>query len=250
MLHELLAVEGDLEGVFKKIIEETKATFKNKPAHFLGSHRKLEMFADDDKVEYPEEHKAIDETVNAKLAYTAKPIKRYFDAILQKEATNQEAKADLVVDGKVLAEGLPATFLLGMESRLKIVRSIYTEIPTLDPGIEWEEDKSKGKDIFKTKFPEEKLKTAQTVQHKVLYDATKEHPAQIERWQEVVNTGKFIKQTWSGMISPYEKSMYLERIDKLIRAVKKARQKANTAEVVKLNIGETLFNYIHLKGTN
>lgn len=244
MLHELLAVEGDLEGTFKKIVEETKSTFKNKPAHFLGSHRKLEMFADDDKTEYPEEHKAIDETVGSKLEYTAKPIKRYFDAVLQKEATNQTAKADLVVDGKVLAEGLPATFLLGLESRLKIVRSIYNEIPTLDPGIEWEKDEAKGKGIFKTKYPEEKLKTAQTIQHKVLYEATKEHPAQLERWQEALNVGKFIKQTWSGMISPYDKSMYLERIDKLIRAVKKARQKANTAEVVKLKIGDTLFNFI------
>ena len=47
------------------------------------------------------------------------------------------------------------------------------------------------------------------------------------------------------MISPAEKSAILGRLDKLTRAVKKARQKANTAEVTKVTIGEELFKYIH-----
>ena len=46
------------------------------------------------------------------------------------------------------------------------------------------------------------------------------------------------------MISPSEKSVLLSRIDKLIMAVKQARQRANTQEVVKTTIGKEIFNYI------
>ncbi len=245
VLHELLAVEGDLEGIWKKIIEETKKTFKDKEAHFFGFHRKLEVFDENDKTQYPEEYKEMDTTVKKKLGYVQGHVVRYFDAVLQKERTNQDAKADLIVDGTTLAKDIPATFLLGLETRLKMLRSVYEVIPTLPPGIKWVKDESKGDDVYIVEKPEEKLKTAKTFQHKVLYDATKEHPAQIERWEETVNVGKFIKVHWAGMLTPAEKSAIMGRLDKLIRATKKARQRANTTEIVKLNIGKELFNYIN-----
>lgn len=244
VLHELLAVEGDLEGAHKKILEETKNTFMKKPDHFMGIYRKLEMFVDDG-ISYPESHKKIDATVGSKLAHMQKTEVRYYDAILAKESTNQAAVADLVVDGVTIGKGLPATFLLGMENRLKHLRAAYETIPTLQPGIHWIKDEGEGKGVYRTEKPDEKLKTETVVEPIVLYEATKEHPAQIKEVSKTNNVGKYVTTTWCGMISPAEKSVLLGRVDKLIRAFKKARQRANTTEVVKRSIGKEIFAYIN-----
>ena len=246
VLHELLAVEGDLDGAHKKILEETRVTFTKKSDHFMGQHRKLEMFIEDG-INYPEEYKAIDTTVHKKLGHMKKTEIRYFDAMLQKEATNQTAFADLVVDGVTIGLSLPATFLLGMETRLKHLRSAYEVIPTLQPGIEWEKDAAQGQDIYKMAKPIEKLKTETIIEPVVLYEATKDHPAQVKEISRVNTVGKYIITGWSGMITPAEKSALLEKIDKLIRAFKQARQRANTTEVKKMSIGKELFAYIDSK---
>lgn len=246
VLHELLAVEGDLDGAHKKILNETKTTFTKKSDHFMGQHRKLEMFVEDG-INYPEEHKAIDTTVQEKLDHMKKTEIRYFDAMLQKEATNQKAVSDLIIDGVVVGSDLPATFLLGMETRLKHLRSVYEVIPTLQPGIEWEKDATQGDNIYKTSKPAEKLKTETIIEPVVLYEATKEHPAQVKEVSKVNTVGKYVSTTWSGMITPAEKSALIGKIDKLIRAFKQARQRANTTEVVKKSIGKELFAYIDSK---
>jgi len=246
VLHELLAVEGDLDGAHKKILDETRVIFTKKADHFMGQHRKLEMFIEDG-ISYPEEHKAIDATVQSKLDYMKKTEVRYFDAMLQKEATNQNAVSDLVVDGVVLGSDLPATFLLGMETRMKHLRAAYEAIPTLQPGIEWEKDPSTGEHVYKTVRPSEKLKTETTVEPVVMYEATKEHPAQVKEASKTITVGKYSTTSWSGMITPAEKSVLLGKIDKLIRAFKQARQRANTTEVVKKSIGEAIFDYINSK---
>lgn len=244
VLHELLAVEGDLEGAHKKILEETKNTFSKKAEHFMGQLRKTEMFVEDG-IDYPESYKKIDTTVSAKLSHMEKTEVRYFDALLGKEATNQAAVADLVVDGVTLGTSLPATFLLGMENRLKHLRAVYEAIPTLQPGYNWIPDEQEGKGVYRVDRPDEKLVTKTVIEPVVLYQATKEHPAQVKEVSKTHNVGKYVTTTWSGMISPAEKSVLLGRIDKLIRAFKKARQRANTTEVVNRSIGKELFAYIN-----
>lgn len=244
VLHELLAVEGDLEGTHKKIIEETKNTFKKKVEHFFGRHRKLEMFTDDN-IDYPEEFKKLDSTVQQKLDYMMGAEVRYFNALLEKEGTNQVATADLVVEGVTIGSDLPATFLLGMETRLKHLRAVYEAIPTLQPGVSWVKDETLGEGVYKIENPETQLKTETVVEPVVLYDATKEHPAQIKEVSKTRNVGKYVTIIWSGMITPAEKSALLGRIDKLIRAFKQARQRANTTEVVKRTIGKEIFDFIN-----
>lgn len=249
-LHELLAVEGDLEGTFKSILKETEHAFSKKPGLFFGYNKRLEMFSEfesaNQNLSTPEEHQEITTTVSDKMDYVSTHVIRYFDALLQKEATNQEAKADLIIDDKTIAKDLPATFLLGMESRLKKLRDVLQAIPTLPPGKRWLPDENKGRNIYICPDNEEKFKTARTVKHKVLYEATQHHPAQIERWEETENVGKYVTVHWSGMISVSKKSDILARIDKLIQATKKARQRANMAEVKKATIGKQIFEYLQI----
>jgi hypothetical protein len=252
-LHEVLAVEADLEGKFKRSCDEAKKTFKDRPAHFIGSVRELTMFSDDG-IDYPSEQQEMATTVHDKLAYIKKDISAYINALCQKESTNQKATAKIVIDGIELTGELPATFLLGMESRLKYIRSVYETIPTLPVNIHWEKDESAGDNIFVTKYPEEKLKTARTFKSKVLVPAQfpkdgergDSLPAQIEKWEEVENVGKFVKTIWSGMLPSSEKSKILGRIDDLIRAVKQARQRANATEVQRCGgLGNLFMDYIN-----
>lgn len=243
VLHELLSVEADLEAERRTKHDKISADFESKPAQFLGQHRKLEMFHEDG-IEYPEDIKKLDATVADKLVELKVVETRYFDALLQKEATNQEAVADLIVDGNTIAEKLPATFLLGMEKRLKVLKATYSKAPTLQLGIDWVEDKTIGKNIFKTANPVEKLKTESVVEPVVMYEATKEHPAQIKEVTKTQNVGKYVQTTWSGMLPESKKKITLARIEALIRACKQARQRANTTKIINKSIGDKLFSYI------
>lgn len=246
-LHELLAVEGELEKTYVQILKETINTFLKKANLFIGFHKRLEVFNEKDaeKLMVPDEQQRLEETVHGKLSYMAEHSIRYFDAVLQKECTNQLAKADLFIDDLIIAKDLPATFLLGLEKRLKSLRNVYLSIPTLQPGKKWIQDIDAGDHIYKDAQPNIRYKTAKTFQHKVLYAATEHHPAQVEHWEETENVGKYILTTWCGMISPAEKSMILGRIDKLIQATKKARQRANTTKVEKRTIVKEIFDYIN-----
>lgn len=244
-LHELLAVEGDLEGAFKKILAESAAAFTKKVSElFYGAIRTLRLFDDEAQVTEPE-HKHMTTTVKKRLDYQQEHVIRYLDAVLQKEATNQEAKADLVVDGVTIMAGLPATFLLGLESKLKKLREVYEAIPTLQAGVKWELDPNRGDDVYRTAHPDETFKTKKTMKPVVLYEATKQHPAQVKEVPEDVNVGKYTTEKWTGVLSPADKSALIGRLDKLIRAAKKARQRANTTEVVEISVGKEIFDFLN-----
>jgi len=247
-LHELLAVDRDLANAARIVVEEATNTFTKKTDHFLGNIKTLELFDEARKQEESgfAEEKNITTTVNQKLDYVAESLIRYVDVLAQKEKTNQEAKADIILeDGTIFLKDMPATMLLSLENYLEKWRLMYHSIPTLQPGVDWELDATQGEGVYKSAKPEIRNKTEKVIRHKVLYDATDKHPAQIEKWTEDAPIGRFINVRWSGMISPAEKSKILGRIDSLIAAVKKSRMRANTQEVVKVSVGKRIFDYIN-----
>ena len=242
-LHELLAVEGDLEGEKTKILEEAKVSFTKKPELFTGFNKGLRMFDDSRSNENAEESRKVDSTIKEKLEYVKTSVVRYWDACLQKEATNQLAKSDIEVNGVTIAKDVPATFLLKLESELKKYREILETVPTHASGHEWTASPDLGEGIYSAK-KDDSFKTEKKPVHKVLYEATDKHPAQIEKWTEDVKVGKYEHRLFSGMVSPAEKSLMIGKVDKLLRAVKQARQRANTQEVDKRTIGEEVFAYL------
>lgn len=246
-LFEILTVEADVENKVKTIMQEAMTTFQKRSEHFVGSIRTLKMFDDGRQNEEAgfEERKDLVTTVQKKLDYTWESIIKYYDVIAQKEVGNQNTHADVIIDGKTLLTGMPATLLLGLESRLKKVREMYLTIPTLAPGTEWVPDESIGEGVFRAKFPEIRHRTEKTVEHKIIVQPTKEHPAQVEKWTSSVPVGNFTTDRWCGMISPAKKSQLLDRIDTLIEAVKQARQRANEVQLENVKVGEIIKNFIH-----
>lgn len=246
-LHEILAVESGLQTAAKKINEETIKTFGKKDEHFVESVRTVTHFAEEDQKLDTSESKAMVTTVFDKLLYTTGPNVRALDAYLQKEATNQKAFADIVVDDKIIATSVPATVLLGLETKLAELRTVYEAIPTLAPGPTWVEDRTRRAHggIYGSEHADVTFRTRKTVKPIILSPATKEHPAQVNAIQEDMPVAKITTHHWSGMLTSAQKSDLLGRIDKLLRAVKRARQRANATEVVAGKIGGVLFAFIH-----
>lgn len=244
-LHQILAVESDAEGVVKQVLPEAKHTFHAKPDHFLGYNKEWRMLDEEKQAEAPPpERKELVTTVHEKLDYLARALTEYWDLVLTKEAANQDARADVIIGGITIGMDLPATFLLGMESKLKQLREVLKEIPTLAPGQEWYLNADRGQHVYQAAHAEHTQKTKKVPVHKVLVDPTKEHPAQIEKWHEDQVVATSTKTIWSGMLTPAEKSEMLSRLDKLLQAVKQARQAANMQEAPKQSIGTKMMSYI------
>lgn len=240
-LHEVLAVEGSLKSMSEKMIAEASETFTKKRGHFLGQHRSYEVI-EEGSLKYGDESKKLETTVKQKLDYVKNHLIKSFDSTFQKETTNLGATADIEIDGKVLASGVPAVYLLHLETKLKEFRMMYGCIPTLDPGKEWKADETQ-ENVYVSSDAEQ-YRTEKVVKPLMLAPATKEHPAQVDKISMDKIVGKWKTKNWSGALSPLQKSTLLNKIDALIRGVKKARMRANDTEVKKVEIGKILMDYI------
>ncbi len=244
LLHELLAVEGDLRSTKERTRDETVREFTSNSPCFLGAVKKLLMFDEGRAQEEQEIKVEVAATVQEKINSITDTFTRYWDLRLQKEVANQAATADVIINGKTIFYGVPVTFLLNMEEELRQVKKVYSVMPTLKPGVAWEPDTNKGRGIYKAVNASETLKTEKTIQHKVIVQATDKFPAQVEKWNEDRPIGKYITSNWSGMISESDKASLLSRIDTLLASFKKARQRANCTETSPVAIGKVVFNYI------
>lgn len=251
-LHEILAVEKGLETTARTVNEEAIKTFGKRDEHFIGSVSERKFFDDASQHLNVTEYKALVTSVPDKLLYLVRPNVRVIDAVATKDATNQVATANLVVeddDGKevVIAESVPGTTLLGLETRLAELRKVYEAIPTLAPGPTWVEDREQraGGGVYVTQHPETRFNSRRVTKAVELSPATKEHPAQVKAIEEDVVVAKTEVRLWSGMMTVADKSDLLGRLDKLLRAVKRARQRANSTEVKRLQVGAKLFAFLH-----
>jgi hypothetical protein len=219
-LHEVLAVDKDLEQVVSKVVAEAVITFTKKTDHFTGHVRTLRMFDEARKQEEAGqgEVKELTTTVPEKLKYVTEHVVRHYDALAQKEATNQLAKASIILpDGSTLLADVPATLLLGLENKLARLRELYDSIPTLQPGVEWELDPQAAfKGVYKATHDEVGLKTEKDFNYRILVQPTDKHPAQIEKWNIDKPVGEYTRKRTSGMLTPKAKSDLLGRLDDLI----------------------------------
>lgn len=240
-LHELLAVEPDLRSAYDQARARLISTFQGKSQWFNGQMRRYAPLAEEGEP-FPDETEDITERVKEQLLSLVRSAMQYFDAVLQKERTNQAAVANLIVDGDVLVEGVPATVLLGLETKLRQVREVYREIPTLDPAERWELDGGLG--VYRTG---EKLtyRTKKLPRRFVKYEATAEHPAQVDVFTEDMRVGSWTTTRFSAMLPMTDKVELLKRCDDLIQAVKQARQRANDIEVRYEWIGQKLMDHIN-----
>jgi len=234
-----LASETETKGLYEKMRLETLKVFKGGDL-FNGLVKTYVPLAEGTMV-LPGEKKEVVTTVMKRLQWHRKSVADRLDYELTRDAGNQVAKADLVIDGKTVAKDLPVTFLLAAEDRMRAEREILDATPTLDLSRTWEPT---GDGQFKhgpTFINREEKKTSPVV----LYPATKEFPAQVKEVTDVKVIGKFETITFSGAIHPGRKAALIERLDKVIAALKDARMRANDTLIDDKKIGDVLFDYIY-----
>lgn len=245
-MHELLAAETNVNAVYNAMLEETFKVLE-KPEHFTRVTATKEHFNTDEAHLNVTETKDMVTTVSDRLNYFfGRPFINMVDTSLQKDATNQVAKADLIVDGQTLLTAIPATALLAWESKFDALRRVLLKVPTLPSGPLWEEDDQEN-GLWRTAEPQVSFTTRKTMKPVELSPATKEHPAQVDKVFEDVPIAKVTKTTWSGMWTSKQKADALARLDALLIAIKKARQRANRTDVLKPKAGKVLADFI-LKG--
>lgn len=244
-LHELLAVEGNLANQATKTRTELMATFEKKRHLFEEKRVTYTPHAEGSKPT-TEEQLDIQSSVGSEIEWISKILAKALDASHHIDIANTLAKADVVdEEQQTILKDVPATSLLQLEKRLQEVHALILSIPTLDPAKGFQPDVDRPAGTFKAREVT-KTRTKKTARPMVLYEATKEHPAQVKEIVEDLPVGDILQQEWSSLITPATKSDLLERCDMLTRAVKRARAKANEQEIdVKNNkIGQKLLDYI------
>jgi uncharacterized FlaG/YvyC family protein len=244
-LHELLAAYDSTTGQTTKVRGELATTFEKKPHLFEGRKKTFRPLAEDGEV-VVEDQQEIQSTIAAEIKWISKYLAQAVDAAYQIDLANTTAKADVVDEnGKNLLTDIPTTTLLQLAKRVAEWKDLIAVIPTLDPAKGFTEDPTHGEGHWKARevVKPRKVKTKKVY---VKYEATKEHPAQTELVDEDVPTGTILEQEWSGRITPALKAELLDRVEKLYRAVVKARSKANDYAIEKEDkkIGATLLEYV------
>ena len=240
-LHELLAVEPDLKSEAQRLASKVKALFSEGKGKLIGQIRTYQPLEEGGQ-DFVDEITEMATTVDDELADWEVAFSGWLDAAIQKEITNQETGADVVLDGMTLFENMPATALLNLEAKLVEIRQVFKQIPTNDPTESWSRDVDLGCFVSR---PRTTYKAKKMLRNHVKAEATKEHPAQVEVYTEDIRVGTWTTIIHSGMVTPVEKQNRLKRIDLLIRAVKQARQRANSIEITDVHLGRKLFAYIY-----
>jgi hypothetical protein len=238
-LNQVLAIEkGTKSRVYGEVT--TMNASAQKPALFNG-FAKVYKPKEEEGEQFPPESSRVQMNAREMLQSLSRLLAELCDVTASKDWANCNAKADVVVDGKVLVAKAPATYLLFLEKQLNDVQTFVTNLPTLDPAEEWRFDEQAN--LYKS----DASKTARTKKVQkpiVLYDATKEHPAQTQLITEDVTIGHWDTVKQSAALPVRRRAEVLERIEKLIKAVKFAREEANAQEAPDVRVGDAIFSYL------
>lgn len=238
-LYEVLALEPDLQEKAKEAFATITRLFASGESFIKRIESYRPLLDGEPELQSKETEMAF--TVEALLEEFTRVQGDFMNIALTKENTNADTMADLVVDGKLLAAGLPATALLNLEGRLAEIRKLYEAIPTIDPTGKWEDDASTG---LRKAGPFTKLRFKKVRRSHVLYEHTPEHPAQVEPYSEDVPAYEVDETIWNSKMTIAEKRARIKRIDKLIQETKAARLRANDHEAQRLRVSDKIFGYI------
>jgi hypothetical protein len=229
-LHELLAIEGNYETQMNQMLAQLGDLFTKKRHHFTETSTTFQSLTEGATAEV-ETKSSLQATVAQELERIEPHILKAWGASMQIALTNTKALATITVeDTDITVADVPATALLELEKRLTQLREVLQAIPTLDPAKGFEEDYDHGDGHYRAREVR-KNRTQKKQKPLVKYEATKEHPAQVDVITVDEPVGTILEQEWSGMLTPNNKSRMLARADAVIRAVRAARARANQTEV-------------------
>lgn len=238
-LNQIIAIE---KGIKSRVYSDVGVLHKalQKPDLFSGISKEYQA-KDDEGEALPSEKKRVQLSAADVMRNVARLTTELFDVTARKDFTNMTARADLKVGTETIT-GIPVSYLLFLEKQLTDLRTLVGVIPVLDEGENWTFDDKAG--IYKAD-PIQTHRTKKVQKPLVLYPATAEHPAQTQIVAEDVIAGYWTTIKQSGAMPKTDKEKIADRVEKLLRAVKEARESANVIEEEKTpKVGDLVFGYL------
>ncbi len=239
LLHQVLAVEPGVRVRSDKALTDLHRRL-GKDALLSGLTRNYEP-RDAEGERLPGESSKVQVKADEALTVAAEAFTNIFDVVATKDFGNLEALADVVVDGEVLVEAAPSTYLLWLEKKLADLNTFVNKLPTLDPAKSWTYDSNSG--AFRTDTLQS-TRTKKVPRNHVKAEATDRHPAQVDVYYEDIIVGDWKTVQFSGALPADRVRELLSRVEKVQDAVKAARQEANTVEVEQKKVGSKIFDYV------
>lgn len=238
-LNQIVAVEKGVKAKAQRTLTDAYHTAQR--ATGLAGISRTYKPKDEEGDKLPSESTLVQVKVDEVIDEVITDLSRLFDVTATKDGANAVATADVVVDGTVLVPGATVPFLLFLEKQLVDVRTFVSKLPTLDPAEQWSVDPNTG--TFRTE-PTETVRTKKIPKNWVKAEATDKHPAQVEIFHEDVIVGTWTTVKFSGAVPATRVAELTERVDKLIEAVKFAREEANGYTVSDVKVGLKVLGYI------
>jgi hypothetical protein len=238
-LNQIIAIQAGKKSQAKETLTEAYHLLK-KPELLSGITRTYQP-RDEGGEPQPDERKQVQLKVNELIAKVTADLTEMFDVVATQDWANCQAKADVVVDRRPILQGVPVTHLLFLEKQLVDLRTFIEALPVLDAAEDWEYRAEADSYVSK---PSRSNRTKKVPKNHIKYEATKEHPAQVEMYMEDVWVGTWTTTKFSGAIPAAAKNGMLERVRKLVDAVKSAREEANSIEVKAQKVGASILGYI------
>lgn len=238
-LNQIIAIEkGVKSSSYSKLSEAHKKL--QKPSLLSGLSRTYRP-KDEEGDQLPSESTRVQVKAEEIIHTTSRELSKLFDVVATKDWGNTQAKANVEVDGQVLVENAPVTYLLFLEKQLTDLKTFIEKLPTLDPAEHWEYDEVQ--DCWATP-PVETTRNKKVPRNHVKAEATEHHPAQVEVYQEDVIVGYWKTIKYNGSLPASRVNELLRRVEKLQKAVKYARAEANSMQVEKQKVGDKFFGYL------
>ena len=207
---------------------------------FMGLERVYRPI-DEEGVRKPSEKKIVQNTCEKSIAGFLKTMSDMINYVATMDYGNTKAVARIEIDGEIIADDVPVTHLIFLEKKLIDIITFVQNLPELDISENWAYNENVG---YYVSEPHETTSTSKVLKHKVLYEATKEHPAQIEKFTIDEIVGYWTTTLMSGSISVEQKKEILGKARKLQDAIKVAREEANSIEVNLIKTGDKILDYI------
>lgn len=238
-LNQIIAVENGTKSRTARDLTDAYHVLQ-KPTLMSGISRTY-LPDQEDGENFPAENSKVQVRASDLIVKTQSILTEMFDVVATKDQTNCVAKASVMVDNKVLLKDVPVTTLLFIEKQLVDINTFIKKIPVLDPSENWHHDSAS--DCYATD-PTFTVKTKKTPQNHVKAPSTDKHPAQVEMWYEDKVVGKWKTIKFSGALPQAEITKLLDRVEKLQKAVKFAREEANSVTIVERKISKEIFDFL------
>lgn len=239
-LNQIIAIEKGVKSQTARVETDLYHALEKKPL-FAGLSRTYTPKDEEDGDQLPPESVSVQIKTEDVVKQLIEALTRLIDVVSTKDLANTSAKADVVVDAVTLLADVPVTTLIFFEKELEKLSAFIGRLPVLDPASRWTYDSNAG---AYASAPVQTVRTKKVPRNHVLYDATKEHPAQVQTFTEDILVGTWTKVEFSGALPADQLAAISSRLDKLRTAVKFAREEANTTEVVDVHYGADILSYL------